>query len=191
MIRLLAGKYNQHTQSAFTLVEILVVLTLLAFIALPFTNMFIFGVKGSHNNTDHVIAYNLARDKIEEIKSLPFDIIKSDFENFREVYQDRPNFDDAFYTEDNFIKLFSDVYSEELLINSEKLETYNKLKELYKKAYLKVIKLYPKNIATYRRVTKIHRVGNSALPPKLKKVTVLIFDKLNKQIAELSSYVGK
>ena len=61
----------QQRKNAFTLVEILVVLTLMALIALPFTNMFRFGVQGRYDNTEHVLASNLAREKLEELKGLP------------------------------------------------------------------------------------------------------------------------
>lgn len=185
------NRVNIPKRDAFTLIEILVVLTITAFIALPFTNMFIFGVKGSNENTEHVIAYNLAREKIEEIKSLPFDYVKSDFDNFRQVFQDRPSYDEAFYDEDNFVKIFSDMYSDESLENSDFNETFKRLKDLYPKTYLKNLKKYPENISAFRRVVKVKRVGNSALPPTLLKVTVLVFNKKNKQIAKLSTFVGK
>ena len=100
--------YNYKSRRAFTLIEILTVVFLIGIVALPFSRMFIFGVKGSSNNTEHVLGYNLARDKIEEIKGLPFSIVKSDYNNFREVFQDRTSFDDAYYNEDNFINYFSE-----------------------------------------------------------------------------------
>ena len=53
-------------KQGFTFIEILTVVFIIGIIALPFTNMFIFGVKGSNQNTDSVIASNLARDKIED-----------------------------------------------------------------------------------------------------------------------------
>lgn len=191
MLEIILNRVNIPKRDAFTLIEILVVLTITAFIALPFTNMFIFGVKGSNENTEHVIAYNLAREKIEEIKSLPFDYVKSDFDNFRQVFQDRPSYDEAFYDEDNFVKIFSDMYSDESLENSDFNETFKRLKDLYPKTYLKNLKKYPENISAFRRVVKVKRVGNSALPPTLLKVTVLVFNKKNKQIAKLSTFVGK
>ena len=176
---------------AFTLIEILIVLTITAFVALPFTNMFVFGVKGSNENTEHVIAYNIAREKIEEIKLLPFSYIKSDFDNFRQIFQDRPKYDEAFYDEDKFINVFSDIFSDESLKNANNAESFKKLKVLYPKTYLKNLKKYPRNIAEFRRVVKVHRVGNLALPPKLLKVTVLVFNKKGRKVAHLSTFIGK
>lgn len=181
----------QHQRFGFTLIEILTVVFLVGLIALPFSNMFIFGVKGSNSNTEHVIAYNLAREKLEEIKGLPFASVKSDYENFREVYQDRSQFDDAYYNEDNFVNFFSDVFSSTSMNDTEKEKTYKKLKEMYPAVYLKQLELYPDEYDKFRRVVKIEEISESAMPPSLKKVTVLVFNNQDKKIAELRTFVGK
>lgn len=175
----------------FTLIEIVTVIFLIGVISLPFTRMFIFGVKGSSNNTDHVIAFNLARDKIEEIKGLPFEIVDSDYKNFRDVFQDRAKYDDAYYNEENFIKYFSDVFTLNSLKNSELEKTYKKLKDLYPNAYLKELALYPNEYQKFRRVTQVEEISEMAMPPKLKKVTVQVFNDQNQRIAELVTLVGK
>ncbi len=177
--------------SGFTLIEILTVVFLIGIIALPFTNMFMFGVRGSTNNAEHVVAYNLAREKIEEIKGLPFDTIKSDYQNFRDVFLDRPKYDDAYYNEDNFVNHFSDVFTENSLKKSEKATSYKKLKELYPKAYLKPLDLYPNDYDSLRRVTLVEEISESAMPPKLKKIIVLVYNEKNQKVAELRSYIGK
>ena len=175
----------------FTLIEILTVVFLIGIIALPFTNMFMFGVRGSTNNVEHVIAFNLSREKIEEIKGLPFDFIKSDYKNFRDVFQDRPKYDDAYYNEDSFITYFSDVFTENSLKNSDKATSYKKLKELYPKSYLKPLDLYPDDFESLRRVTTVEEISESAMAPKLKKITVMVFNKKNQKIAELRTFIGK
>ncbi len=178
-------------RKGFTLIEILTVVFLIGIIALPFTNMFMFGVRGSTNNAEHVVAYNLAREKIEEIKGLPFEAVKSDYKNFREVFLDRPKYDDAYYNEDNFISYFSDVFTESSLKKSENATSYKKLKDLYPKAYLKPLDLYPNDYDSLRRVTMVEEISESALPPKLKKIIVMVYNSKNQKIAELRSYVGK
>lgn len=186
-----AQKFITRQLQGFTLVEILVVLTLVGVLALPFTNMFIFGVRGSHDNAEHVLAYNLAREKIEEIKSLPFDQVKSDYENFREVYQDRHGFDEPYYNDSSFEKYFSDVFTDESLKDSEMLMTWNRLKLAYPKTYLRTLQTYPEDYLNYRRVVKVERVTESAMPSKTKKVSVMIFDRDNKKIAELATLIGQ
>ena len=183
---------NQSSKSkGFTLIEILTVVFLIGVIALPFTNMFMFGVRGSANNAEHVIEYNLAREKIEEIKGLPFELVKSDYKNFRDIFQDRPKYDDAYYNEDNFIAYFSDIFTENSLKKSEQATSYKKLKDLYPKAYLKPLDLYPNEYESLRRVTMVEEISESAMPPKLKKITVLVYNNKNQKIAELKTFVGK
>ncbi|MBR4570374.1 MAG: prepilin-type N-terminal cleavage/methylation domain-containing protein [Candidatus Riflebacteria bacterium] len=177
--------------SGFTLIEILTVVFLIGIIALPFTNMFMFGVRGSTNNAEHVVAYNLAREKIEEIKGLPFNTVQSDYKNFRDVFLDRPKYDDAYYNEDSFVSYFSDVFTESSLKQSEKATSYKKLKELYPKAYLKPLDLYPNDYDSLRRVTLVEEISESAMPPKLKKIIVLVYNDKNQKVAELRSYIGK
>ncbi len=189
-IKIMNMTLSTKSRNAFTLIEILTVVFLIGIIALPFSRMFIFGVKGSSNNTEHVLGYNLARDKIEEIKGLPFSIVKSDYNNFREVFQDRTSFDDAYYNEDDFVNYFSDVFSKASLGDSEKGKTYNNLKLLYPNAYLKELDLYPSDYTKFRRVVKVEEISESAMVPKLKKVTVLVFNDKNQRIAELRTLVG-
>lgn len=181
---------NLYT-SGFTLVEILIVITLAGLIALPFTNMFIFGVKGSNDNTEQVLAYNLAREKIEEIKSLPYEHVKSDYENFREVFQDRVKYDNAYYSEEVFVEHFSDIFTEGMMADSDHQTSFTKLKLLYPKAFLKPLMLYPNEFSKLRRVAKVELVVDSALPPKMKKVTVMVFGDNKRLIANLVTMIGQ
>lgn len=176
---------------AFTLVEILIVLSLVGMIALPFTNMFIFGVQGSHDNSDHVLAYNMAREKIEEIKGLPFEIIKSDYDNFRDVYQDRPDFDEAYYNESSFENFFSDVFTDKALADDKLKTTFTRLKLIYPKAFLKRLKTYPEDYRFFRRVVRVKKIQDSASPSKMKRVTVMVFEKDGKRIANLKTLIGQ
>ncbi len=175
---------------AFTLIEILVVLFLIGLVALPFSRMFLFGVQGSHDNAEHVLAYNLAREKLEEIKGLPFEIIKSDYENFREVFQDRPKYDEAFYNETSFEKYFTDVFTDRSLNDGELKTTFTRLKQIYTKGYLKQLQTYPEDYQRFRRVVKVEQITESAMPSKMKKINVLVFDADEKKIAEIATLIG-
>ncbi len=177
---------------AFTLMEILVVLAIVASVALPFTNMFVFGVKGSNDNTESVICYNLAREKIEEIKSIPFDFISSDYNNFRQVFRDRPKFDEAYYKEEEFEKVFTDIFSHQNLKFENNRTTFNKMRELYPKTYFKLMNVYPDEIGKYRRVVLAKGITKeNDENPYMYKVTVKVFNKKNKTIAQLSTFIGK
>ncbi|HBI27598.1 MAG TPA: hypothetical protein DDY25_07725, partial [Peptococcaceae bacterium] len=60
-------------QDGFTLVELIVALTLLLVVALAFVPMFVYVSEGSQNNRARLIALKLASSKIEEIRALPYD----------------------------------------------------------------------------------------------------------------------
>lgn len=179
------------SQRGFTLVEILLVLGLVAMVALPFTNMFLFGYKGSSDNVEYVLAYNLAREKMEELKALPFEEVKSDYDNFRNVFRDRAKYDEAYYNETSFINYFSDVFTEKCMEDSELKTTYDRLEPLYAKAMLKDLTKYPDDYQGFRRVATVERASVSAMPPRLKKVRVLVFGMRNKKIAEIATLIGK
>ncbi|HNV68737.1 MAG TPA: prepilin-type N-terminal cleavage/methylation domain-containing protein, partial [Candidatus Ozemobacteraceae bacterium] len=103
------------SRNGFTLVEIIMVLFLIGIIALPFTRMFSFGAQGTVESFEHVFAFNLAREKVEEVRSLPFEMVKSDFENFRDIYSDQTDLDQMYTTADVFEKNFTDIVTESRL----------------------------------------------------------------------------
>jgi hypothetical protein len=56
---------------------------------------------------------------------------------------------------------------------------------------LKELKLFSEDYRFYRRVVKVDTVSQGASPARLKKVNVLVFDKDNRKIADLSSLIGQ
>jgi prepilin-type N-terminal cleavage/methylation domain-containing protein len=66
-------KDDLKKQAGFTLVELIVALTLLLVVALAFVPMFVYVSEGSQNNRARLIALKLASSKIEEIRALPYD----------------------------------------------------------------------------------------------------------------------
>lgn len=178
-------------RKAFTLVEILMVMTMVGLVALPFTRMFLFGMQGSTENLEHIIAYNLAREKIEEVRSLPFHLVKSDFENFSSVFRDRPDFDAAFESRDEFEKTFTDVFTPATTVADPSSETYKRLKNLYKAAFLRDLELYPDEVKQYRRVMDVDSRYDSAVPARLKKVIVRVYDPHQHRLAEVVTLVGQ
>lgn len=178
-------------KTGFTLVEILTVMFLAGLVALPFTRMFSFGIQGSNETFDHVFAYNLAREKIEEVKSLPFPLVKSDFDNFRDVYRDRgTDFMDPYGSKDAFEKAFSDIITAERLKEDPDKETCTRLQKLYPKAFQRDPVMYPDEAGSFRRVLDVDDKYDHAVPPRLKKVSVRIYDKRNHKLAEVITLVG-
>ena len=178
-------------EKGITLIEILTVLFLASLVALPFTRMFTFGMQGSVENLEHIVAYNLAREKIEEAISLPFDSVKSDLENFRDIYQDLPEYFEAFSNPAKFEEVFSDIVTKERLKNEVEKDVCERFQELYKKAYFREYDMYPDEFDGFRRVMEVDSRVDSSVPPRLKKVTVKVFDKKGHRLAEVSTLVGR
>ncbi len=174
-----------------TLIEILTVLFLASLIALPFTRMFSFGMQGSIDNLEHIVAQNLAREKIEEAISLPFDAVKSDLENFRDIYMDVPEYLEAFSNPNKFEEIFSDIVTKERLKNEVERDVCERFQELYKKTFFREYDIYPDEFDGFRRVMEVDSRVDSAVPPRLKKVTVKVFDKKGRRLSELSTLIGK
>ncbi|RCK81715.1 MAG: hypothetical protein OZSIB_0849 [Candidatus Ozemobacter sibiricus] len=175
----------------FTFVEILIVLTLMGLVALPFTRMFLFGVQGSHENADQILAHNLAREKLEEIRTLPFELVKDDFENFRNIYRDRPDFEKAFENRADFEKTFTDVLTADMVKEGEGKETYERLRELYASAYRRPFDLYPDDVRGFRRVLEVDERYDNAIPSRMKKVTVRVYDRQGHKQAEVVTLVSR
>ncbi len=175
----------------FTFVEILIVLTLMGLVALPFTRMFVFGVQGSHENAEAIIAHNLAREKIEEIRSLPFELVKDDFENFRTVYRDRVEFEKAFESRAEFEKIFTDVLTRDGTQDPDGKETLDRLAPLYKAAYRRDLEIYGDDLKGFRRVLEVDERYDSAIPPRMKKVTVRVYDRQGRKQAEVVTLVSR
>ncbi|NLI77394.1 MAG: type II secretion system protein [Candidatus Riflebacteria bacterium] len=175
----------------FTFVEILIVLTLMGLVALPFTRMFVFGVQGSHENAEAIIAHNLAREKIEEIRSLPFELVKDDFENFRTVYRDRVEFEKAFESRAEFEKIFTDVLTREGTQDPDGKETLDRLVPLYKAAYRRDLEIYGDDLKGFRRVLEVDERYDSAIPPRMKKVSVRVYDRQGHKQAEVVTLVSR
>lgn len=59
----------------FTLVEIMVTIVILGIIIVPITRLIIFSVYGKEKTKDYVIAFNLAKEKMERLRMLDADTI--------------------------------------------------------------------------------------------------------------------
>lgn len=188
----LLTKHNTFVlHKGFTLIEILVVLTIVGLVIIPFTNMFLFGYKGSVDNIQYVIAYNLAREKIEMIRALPFHAVQSDYSNFRDVFRDRPGYDNAFYNESSFKNYFTDVFTNVCISSdNEARDSYQTLKTLHQDAYLIDLKIYPDEFSGFRRVATVQDVSQSITQVNLKKVIVEVYSPENNKLAELTTMVG-
>jgi hypothetical protein len=82
------------------------------------------------------------------------------------------------------------VFTDRSLNDSELKTTFTRLKQIYSKGYLKQLNTYPEDYRNFRRVVKVEAIYESAMPSKLKKISVLVFDKDGKKTAEIATMAG-
>ncbi len=167
------------------------VLFLVGIIALPFTRMFSFGAQGTVESFEHVFAFNLAREKIEEVRSLPFELVKSDFENFRDIYSDQKDLDQMYTTADVFEKNFTDIVTESRLKDDKEKDIANRIIKKYETAFRRPYEVYPDEAGAFRRCLIVDDKYDRKSPPRLKKVTVRVLDKRGHRMAEVVTLVGR
>jgi type II secretory pathway pseudopilin PulG len=66
---------RKYENKGFTYIELALALAIIAFIVLAFTQLFLSSSVSVKNMQFQTLAYNLAGDKMEEIKNRPFDSI--------------------------------------------------------------------------------------------------------------------
>ena len=179
------------SRAAFTLIEIIMVLFLIGIIALPFTQMFSFGAHGTAESFEHVFAFNLAREKMEEVRSLPFEMVKSDFETYRDIYSDRPEMDQMYTTTEFFEKNFTDIVTESRLKDDKEKEMAERVIKKYEAAFRRPYEVYPDEAGQFKRCLMVDDKYDRKNPPRLKKVTIRVLDKQGHRMAEVVTLVGK
>ena len=148
---------------AFSYIEVLTATVMLAIIIVPVTRLLLFSTWGTRESTEYVLAYNLAADKIEQIKMLSFDKIEN---------------------EEN------DIFTKE---EADKIPDFHKFMQLYKFRYKLDFKFYDPNQGIFARTVTIDdKLDPYNTPPKLKKVTVNIYLKGSKKVlATINTLIGE
>lgn len=177
-------------KTGFSLIEIMATLALIGIVILPLTTMLFTAKKSVLLGEKFLVVSNLAREKAEEIKVIPFGAVKSDFDNFRSIYKEcsDPGLKDAYEIPSFFYEVFSDIWSEQ---DKEKNES---LYELFRKKYLDVYGqeylLYSGEPAKYRRFLLVEESYSENRQP-LKKISVHVYarEKKDEPIFTLHSSV--
>ncbi|MBI3894271.1 MAG: prepilin peptidase [Candidatus Wallbacteria bacterium] len=164
----------------FTFMEILLAMTLFAIFISPFLNVLRTGWMGASKNREYLIAYNLAREHLEELRVMPARNLRSDWEIFVHGKRLTDNiFLDEFgplarwgQNEKVFYENFSDVLTE---VSQLPESVQAKFERNYKRFYGRDYKLYPREYDGFRRVTRIKDVTDPSTPGlALQKVTVTV-----------------
>ncbi|MEZ7891900.1 MAG: prepilin-type N-terminal cleavage/methylation domain-containing protein [Candidatus Wallbacteria bacterium] len=146
----------------FSFIEILTAIVMLGIVIIPLTRLLLFSAQGSRESEEYLLAYSLATDKIEQIKMLSFDKVDN---------------------EEN------DIFTKE---EAEKIQDFHKFMKLYKTRYKLDYKYYDANYGKFgRTVTIDDKVDAVNTPPKLKKVTVNIYNKTSKkELATINTLIS-
>lgn len=159
----------------FSLVELLISLVIVGIVIIPIYNIFSTGKKSTIQNTDYFIAHNLARDRIEEMKILPFGRVKGDFDVFSKIYRDAgvEAFADMDVDEVVFYSKFNDLFTEDTARKHP--EVFERFSKVYREHFGRDYIVYPRKYSTYSRTTTVEAYGPSTAGGySLKRVMVKV-----------------
>lgn len=154
---------NFNLTRGFSYIEVLFAIVILAIVIIPVTRLLLFSSWGTKESTEYILAYNLAFDKIEQIKMLEFNKIEN---------------------EEN------DIYTKE---EADKIQDFHKFMQLYKNKYKIDYTYFDNIRGAFARtVTVDNKVDTYNSPPKLKKVTINVYHKRSQKIfATLTTLIGE
>ncbi|PKK91759.1 MAG: hypothetical protein CVV64_03595 [Candidatus Wallbacteria bacterium HGW-Wallbacteria-1] len=173
----------------FSLVELLISLVITGIVIVPILSIFRAGKKGSIQNTDFFLANNLARERIEELRLLPFDRIKGDFDVFASIFGDSREDKIASLATNRteFNKNFNDIYAQKGRGAHEGplKEFYEAFRGRYRYYYGRDYEDYPSGYGIYRRVTKVEDYPVADGAQIMKKISVTVSHRDGRVLAQI------
>ena len=156
----------RFNKKGFSYIEVLTATVMLAIIVVPVTRLLLFSSWGTREAAEYVLAYNLAADKLEQIKMLTFDKIEN---------------------EEN------DIFTKD---EADKIPEFHKFMQLYKNKYKLDYNYYDAQQGVFARTVTIDdKLDSLNTPPKLKKVSVNVYLKgegaKNKVLAVVNTLIGE
>ncbi|MFA5479135.1 MAG: hypothetical protein WC002_03855 [Candidatus Muiribacteriota bacterium] len=182
--------YRSKFIKGLSLIEVVSTVALLGLVALPFFTIFLSGTKYAIETQDDLIAINLARERIEQMKLFSFENLDEDFYIYRDIYRDTIHSEYRGASDDieQFYKHFSDIWTE------SKKEQYPRIFSRFESIYqnyepLVDYVIYPEEFDLYRRYTIVedYKEGDSSVD--MRKITVKVFflDELSVELVTLIS----
>lgn len=212
------GIYSRHIKSetlaatgdrkGLTFLEILFTAIILASVVGPFFNMNFTERASAIRNREKILAYSLAREKLQELRCLPARKVKSDWMIYRgEGSAGSQNiFRDEFFgiwaqmddSGESFWQNMTDILTEDGKCGGDAVmppPVFEKFKKNFKKYYGFDYEPYPKSYRVFRRTTKVDDMTKSENPGNILKrvvVTVEIKSKVHKSgyKVRLATYLG-
>lgn len=171
--------------SAFSLIELLVSITIMGIVIFPIFNVFRTGKKGTLQNRDYFMAFNLARSRMEELKLLPYKTLTSDFDTFAAIYSGAAleEFTDMDVNEDLFIKRHTDIFT--LKTSKKYSDIFEQFRTRYSDYYGRPYTFFSEEYSDFKRVSFVTQYNE-----KCKKIKIQVrSSKSDNPIAELVSLV--
>lgn len=184
-------------RGGFSFLEILFVVMILSSIVGPFMLNIQVGFLGSGKNREYIQAYNLARERLEEVRMMPPGRLKSDWDIY--VNTERNIFKDEYFgpyarmkeSPEKFYARFSDVYTEEKQLTESVMK---KFLAVYRDHYRFDYEHYPFGYDRFLRSTQVEDVTDPRYPNNVVKrvtVTVVIQSKATRGVkVQLSALVA-
>lgn len=170
-----------------TFLEILFTAIILAAVVGPFLNLNWTGRAGAVRNRERIIAYGLAREKLEELRCIPVRKLCGDWQLYRgkgsgtaqNIFRDEFFGTWAKMDEDKelFWNNMSDILTDKGRCGSETMpeQVFEKFKRNFKAYYGFDFEPYPDDYRAFRRTTKVDDLTVSTNPGNiLKRVTVTV-----------------
>lgn len=169
---------DSPARAGFTFLEVVVSVGILAVMVAPFMAVYQNVYQGTGKTREYIQAFNLCREKLEELRAVPVGLLVSDWEVY--VAGGENIFADEFFgpyarmkkDEKMFYREFSDVWAEgKTLPGSLEAKFHARFKEYYGFTYQN----YPREYQRFRRTTRVEDLTDPEHPNNLlKKVTVTV-----------------
>lgn len=168
-------------EGGFTFLGVLFTMAIFAIFLPSFLGIMRTGYFGASKNRDYIIAFNLARERIEELQLLPLRHLRSDWE----VYVKGERMTDNIFL-DEFDPLYSkqgqdeEFFYENFTDVMTPIAKYpDTLQEKFERAYSRYFgyeyTFYPKDYRGFRRVTRVKLLEETPEgEPRLKEATVTV-----------------
>ncbi|MBI4868420.1 MAG: prepilin peptidase [Candidatus Wallbacteria bacterium] len=170
----------RRSSGGFTFISILLAMTLFAIFIGPFLDVLRTGWMGAVKNREYLIAFNLARERLEELRVMPVRAVRGDWEVYVHGRRLTDNiFLDEFgplaklgQNEKHFYENFSDVLTERTQFPESVQE---KFARAYKRYYGREYQLYPAAYSGFARVTRVKEITDPSTPGiTLQQITVRV-----------------